>query len=649
MPKSLNNKEKAILYDNRIDYYIDSNHFPAELVFSFRLPVLLPHISECYCIDTSPESFEIDLFKSSRKLIVAGTRNWITRKNGVNISDIECGKTDFYTSMIIAIEIKKHEITDVINMFSLLDEEELFRINNTLLQNVLEIVLFKYNEKSGGSSFMTPSYRECSQVILSFYINHINNRVLRCCFEKYHFDILEENEKPIKDDEFSKDIQNWRYFLNKCRYELLKNDYINSIISAAISIESYAWHIIRLNCNSDSEREDFSKDENGGHLSATALYKKLKDTNWLVTSLSKQKLSSAVQKILNPRNKIMHGEQSISISWKTQAEEIYSELTTLYANLGENINEDIFLDNIEHNPNYFIYRDFMKKCNIGFVSPQIMKEESLKIIKMLPDMVLPRVQYIKALFELDQIGDAKEEMHKALDDFEESSDIAIALFYYIKKKLSLNESISLFESIKEKNERIYTALADLYLLRYKEDKTQENYLMIIDLIKKAQNANSKYILPAYIECKLYGEIKSNNEIQLIKTIADSIQQDCFMPLLLANILISQNELDQAIQYFNLFIERFNKYHYKGLMIDFMCYPYDMEQIKKSAELLYDYFCKNNLKTNYEKEEFEELFKKPLEGICSIDYQTHYESGEMPLQNLFYRETLMIPGGYFLFK
>lgn len=122
-----------------------------------------------------------------------------------------------------------------------------------------------------------------------------------------------------------------------------------------------------------------------------------------------------------------------------------------------------------------------------------------------------------------------------------------------------------------------------------------------------------------------------------------------MPLLLTSILISQNELDQAIQYFNLFLERLNTYHYKGLMIDFMCYSYDMEQIKKSAELLYNYFCKNNLKPDYKKEEFEELINKPLEGLCSIDYQTHYESGEMPLQNLFYRETLMIPGGYFLFK
>lgn len=103
MPISLNCKNKSISYDNRIDYYIDMNKFAAELVFSFELPVLLPHISECYCIEVSAESFELDILQSSRKLIVAGTRNWITTNSDNVTLDIQCGKTDFYTSMVIAL------------------------------------------------------------------------------------------------------------------------------------------------------------------------------------------------------------------------------------------------------------------------------------------------------------------------------------------------------------------------------------------------------------------------------------------------------------------------------------------------------------------------------------------------------------------
>lgn len=649
MPISLNNEDKAIIYDNRIDYYIDLNHFDAELVFSFRLPILLPHISECYCIDTLAESYELDLFKSSRKLIVAGTRNWISRKSDVNISEFECGKTEFYTSMIIAIEIKKYEVKDIINMFSTLDKEELLRVNNELLQNVLEIVLYKYNEKSGGTSFIIPSYKDCSQVILSFYINHLNNRILRCSFENFQYDILESSEKPIKDNAFLEDIQNWRYFFNKSRHELIKCDYINSIISAAISVESYAWHIIRMNCIDDFERDNFSRGEEGEHLSASALYKKLKDANWINSSMSKQKLSSAVQKILNPRNKIMHGEQSINNSWKTKAEEIFKELNRLYIDFGENINEDAFLDDVEHNPNYFVYRDFLKKCNVGFEAPQIRKEESLKVIKSLPEFILPKVQYIKALFELDKIEEAKIEIDKVLNSYDKSSDIALALFGHMKNKMELNETIHFFEGFKEKDERIYAALADLYLQKYIRDNSKETYTIIIELLKEAKRLNNKYVLSAYIEWKLYGEMHSDKEIIIIKTIADGVQQDFYMPLILSTIFISKNETNQAINYFNIFLKRYKEYPYKGLIVDFMCFKYDIEQIKKHAEVLYNYFSSVNISMIYTKEKFIELINEPLEGLCSIDYQIHFETGSMPLQNLFYRETLMVPGGFYLLK
>lgn len=650
MPISLNCKNKSISYDNRIDYYIDMNKFVAELVFSFELPVLLSHISECYCIEVSDESFELDILQSSRRLIVAGTRNWITTNSDNEALDIRCGKTEFYTSMVIALEIKKDEINDVIDMFSNTDVEELKVKHNTLLQNVLEIVLYRYNEKSGGDSFLTPSYKDCKHYNLAFYINHINKKHYRCHFADYHMELLDYSEDQIIDEEFTKEIVNWRYFYNKCKYEISRCKYIDSIISAAISIESYAWYVIRLNCKDDESITAFSKGEDGEFLSATGLFKKLKDSGWLNTSLSKSKLSSEVQRVLAPRNKIMHGESSVNNSWKTKAENICYSLTELYNDLGENVEVGHFLDNIDHNTNHYIYRDYVIKCNNGFGSPEIMKEESLKIMKLLPETEVPKVQYIKALFELNKNNDAVAELKKLLESTFDKAEVLTSLYYSLLNKYGIDETISLFEGIDEQDERVCGALAGLYLYKYKNNKQDDSFpLIVIDYIQRAKNQNRKYLAPAYIEWDLYREMKNPNELLLIKNITDYIPQDYYMPLLMACHMMKENNTEQVVKYFDIFINRFRDYHYKGIMIDFMCFMYDLEYVKSLANQVLVYLSKENIGTISKQNELDESYDKPLEGICSVDYQIDFSKGEMPLQNLFYREIPMVGSGYYLYK
>lgn len=81
MPCSLNAVDKEIIYDTNIDYYIDLYKFAGELVFSFRLPDLLFHISDCYCIETGKDAFDLECLRDSRRVIIAGTRNWISYKD----------------------------------------------------------------------------------------------------------------------------------------------------------------------------------------------------------------------------------------------------------------------------------------------------------------------------------------------------------------------------------------------------------------------------------------------------------------------------------------------------------------------------------------------------------------------------------------
>ena len=653
MPISLNNKDKSISYDNRIDYYIDLNRFAAELVFSFELPVLLPHISECYCIDTSSESYEIELFKSPRKIIVAGTRNWITTNSDVKIKDLQCGSTNFYTSFVIACEVKKDEIKDVIDVFSTSSIEELVDFQNTLLQNVLEVVIYRYNEKAGGKSFLTPSYKDCKNIFLQFYINHIAKKQLRCAFEDYNWEILNDNENPIRDEEFANDISNWRYFYNKCKFELSRCNYIDSIISAAVSVESYAWHIIRLNYAEDKV-DDFSKGDDGEHLSATALYKKIFDYGWLTSSLSKSKMSSKIQKILSPRNSIMHGEKSINTSWKSKAEQLFNTLSSLYIDFGEIVDEGLFLDDIEHNSNYYIYKDFVYKCNNGFQSPETMKEESLEMINKMPELILPRIQYVKSLFALDEVELAKIEMGKVIDYTDDKGEVLLALYSSLIEKIGIEETIIMFENVEGKNERICAALAELYVKKYKRDKKDETIIpIILDWLNMAKRISSKYLVPAYVEHNLYIEMENEEEKEkeyiLKKFIADCVTQDYFMPLLVASHYIKENNSGQVLKYFELFVERFRACSHVGLLLDFMCIKCDIDQVKKISQLVLEYLIKCNMSVSITEEDLDKLLCKKMDGLCSIDNYINHDKGEMPIQNLFYRERIMIPGGYLLLK
>ncbi len=88
---------------------------------------------------------------------------------------------------------------------------------------------------------------------LKFYLNYVEKRYLRCAYRSYELPIMKDTEEPIKIDSFNKRVENWRYFYNKSMFDFINKRYVDSIIAAAISVESYSWELLQKHFNNVEE------------------------------------------------------------------------------------------------------------------------------------------------------------------------------------------------------------------------------------------------------------------------------------------------------------------------------------------------------------------------------------------------------------
>ena len=656
MAVSLNAIKRPIAYDTRIDYYIDSYKFAGELILSLQLSVLLPSLNECYCVEVDKGAFQCDFLNQKRRVVIAGTRNWISDLKKEKIRDYSIGTANCYTSLVIAIEIKKEEISSCINMFSI-DAEGLTRLSEDILQNALEITLYRYNEKTNGSSFLTPSVEECDRIDIGFYINFIEKRLHRCHFIPFHFPLVGTSEIPIDKEAFAQEVHNWRYFFSKASYDYKTKKYLDSIIAAAISIESYAWEIVCSSLENDEKIEEYTsiKDENGEkhHLSATQLYKKLKDDGKLNTNLSKTKIESFVQTILNPRNDIMHGKKTVAISWKEIATKVNSTLTSFYQNLNEPTDEVVFLEATSFNED-IVYRDYVLKCrNNSFASPELMKNESEEMIRRFPQMDLPRIQEIKALLEMNFVEEAERRISSLFSDIHDPCSTAVDLCNEFIKTNNIDIGIRLFTNIGQLDIRAATALSILYLRDYQKNNNVKSLETAHSISGVCLQGSTKSILATVIAREIAIEISDRNSVEaLSKELIDLIQSDYAFPLYCAEYAINTKNYSDAITFLSTCVDRFsNSIHY-GLKIDFYFIKFDISDINNRIKNALSICEQEGFSIPYSNEitvKIEEATHKKRSGYYIVTDISSMGKGEMPLGNLIYKDLPFIPGGYFIFK
>ncbi len=653
MSTSLNAYDREIIYDTNVDYYIDKYKFAGELVFSFRFPEILHHISDCYCVDAEAESFELDCLKDNRKVVIAGTRNWITRKDAKGKDCI-----DVYTSMVIAIEIKYNELENVKALFS--DEESTLKANVcTLLQNALEIALYRYNEKAGGSSFLTPSLNIVDRIELTLYKNYVEKRFRCCNYRSYEFKLAKDTEYPIMADKFQEPVENWRYFYNKSVYELKNKQYLDSIISAAISIETYSWGTLKKVLIEEEKIEDFATEEVDGekkHLSATRLYKKLIDQGILKSTLSKSKMESKIQKVLDPRNDIMHGKRSVVGAWKSEAEIANKEIQELFGSFGEDVSPELFLEKNNQNGVIDEYRKYVLKSKEDGVPANDILSLAEKANRDFPDMELPKINIILALFMLGRTESAMERVRELMAESKNQSAIAVDLLIRMCKLPNLLDNTKkIMNLVEEKDERALAFIGFIIMECYNASGKKDKKLLVTALnnLTESNRKNYKYVLSKVLTCQVLEELGSEERFKYYKVFVEDFVYDFGFPLKCAEHALSLGDINETVHYMDIFIERFEKYHLTGIMIDFYLLSNDLANINNRVESIINVLQKNAEITGWLKN-MEITFNKYRTVVLGpeimfVDKISAFNKGEMPKGNIILGNPLDIIAGYVLFE
>ncbi|MCR1876423.1 tetratricopeptide repeat protein [Paraclostridium bifermentans] len=333
-----------IKFPREFDEYIYKNNIYGEILINYDLPYYLDTKNACYEMLLDTEFFD-GFPNKPRKMLINIERKW-HENQGVALrgSTFSVGSDNYgFQSSSIQVLIQVHEDEmDIIN--------NLFKDINSfqeVIQKSLEIFIIKYNINMNGNHFVTPSASDCSMTFIILYKNwlqykeDINGYISPNISKSCNYDM----DEHIYDS--SLEIQMYRYFLNKARYSRANFDYIDTIISGAIAIESFVYDTIRHFRSDDNEVDSYTySEEDNKYYSVFQLIRKLIEDNYLINKneLSMSKLRTYVSDVLSPRNDLMHGKLKGLEGLNSRAKKSFESLNEIFDNLL--INDTIHNSNI---------------------------------------------------------------------------------------------------------------------------------------------------------------------------------------------------------------------------------------------------------------------------------------------------------------
>ncbi|MDK0570332.1 tetratricopeptide repeat protein [Clostridium perfringens] len=315
------------------DEYVNSNDIDAEIVINYDLPYYLNSRDACYKFSLSENFFDC-LPNKKRALLINIERKWHEHQSiALRESTFSVGGGEYgfqSTSVQIFIEIFKEEIEEIDKVFN---KKEFF---SELMQKTLELLIIKYNINKNGNYFINASASDCSMICIFLYKNWIN---LKETINGYispntsNSQIYEIGNEKYED---SLDIDIYRYFFNKAKYSSNKFDYIDTIVSGAIALESFIYYVLRNNISTDRDIELYTFDsENNKYYSAFQLIRKLIEDGYLINKndISYSKIRQYTSDVLSPRNDLMHGKLREFTNLKNKSIKSRDGLIELFNNL----------------------------------------------------------------------------------------------------------------------------------------------------------------------------------------------------------------------------------------------------------------------------------------------------------------------------
>ena len=598
MSSSLNTGNNYITYDLRLDSYIDEYEFDGEIVLNFTLPFLLPKINDAYCILTSEEYFVSDLFiKESRRVVFAGTRNWIDDQNisarHSTISISSQGNTVLTTSLTVAIEVKKKEFNAISSLIGRTDilENKL----KDIMQDSLEIILVKYNECAEGKSFRTPSYFDCDRIHAQFFKNYFMQRLKVWEYVTPNDtspDGMGIDESPILREEMEKDVLTWKYFLNKTNYHFLCKEYLDSIISAAIAVESYALNVVRSFCNNEDDEKSYTSEivigemgqERISFLPMHKLYKKLKEDKHIYSSLSNTELTKCISKILNPRNDIMHGKRKVNFPLNEEAVNVNKYVNMLFKSIEveeDDLEEHTALKIISCNETQMIYSTLSNMS----IAEEEKVELVLRYIEKYPSNLILQYIYGKLVYMIGSIEEAVESWTNVIERCKNKSHVVIEIckFCYSQNNIDLSMDFLDKVPIEEQDERWNAFNAFLNFEKYLLNDDEKYIAKAIEQIELVRMKKPHYQVAYYIArdiaYKLNDILKARDFSRLLYKL-NTKNYESMLFSAECNMLLSSEK--ECYNDFIIFLEIYKKNNYADYVVDFYRRSYNSDEIYSRA-------------------------------------------------------------------
>lgn len=584
-------------YDIRLNYFIDKYKFDSELVFSFKLPYLLPKLNQSYCIKVLGNHFDSTLLNQKERYIAfSGSRQWIgDQKTSARYSTLSVGgngNTILTTDVVAAIQINRDEFESIANLFSS-HIDDLKKELNIILQNIVEIIAYRYNEKSNGASFMFPTCMDCDRIHCGLYKNYVEKRFL-----SKQFIIANQpsatgdpwDETPISTSQMKKEVESWRYFKNKSNYEFKSNLFLDSIVSAAISIETFVLSTVKSFCSSAEDEKQYTSEkvtnENGvivdDFLSMARLIKKLIDDQRLSFSTTKTKICNCVAKILNPRNDIMHGKLPVDNSWKTSAEIVSKELAFFYNSL------TLVDDNADSENDFSKWEEYQtyieKHSKNEFESKDARLASAKEMCDKFPELEYPIISKAIALIEIEDYEKAQVLQKEIMSHTSNPEAVAIELYirYLNHKQFDLALSVLTSPAIVDESERIHTALAITYHCRYQDKKDIIDLDNAILMIEKAMRLSNKYALSLRVARDIYISRDDTKQIEIVSNALAQDKTNFDFLLFCAVFYFNEQMYDDAELALRNFVDSFEKYPYEKYSMDYAIYENSLSTILKSS-------------------------------------------------------------------
>lgn len=222
----------------------------------------------------------------------------------------------------IQLEIFEDEIDEISKYYS--NHDNGINELSSIFQNILLVFAHHYNETMGGEDFFKPIADYYGPFVSSLYLEK-NQKDSSGAIISVSYSLPKIKNDNILDLEKISPIQ-WRYYFNRSKNSYNLYDNLDSILSGAISMESYIIWLI----NNNGLKEKFEEYKNGQ--SQVSFFQEVSflKKNKVIDNEKAKKIKETFSKFKDYRNSIVHGDIESPFIERTAATDCVESLIQFY-------------------------------------------------------------------------------------------------------------------------------------------------------------------------------------------------------------------------------------------------------------------------------------------------------------------------------